>query len=72
MKSIPLSRARLAEIFEHVEQSRQPVRLTSHNFSVIVLGSDEWTAIEETLYRLSAPRRAAARQPSPKGADHVR
>ena len=55
MKSIPVSKARLASIFDEVVESRQPVRLTSHNSSAIVVGWEQWQAIEETLHRLSAP-----------------
>ena len=56
MKSVPVSRARIVEIFRQVEENRRPIRLTSHNFSVVVVGTDDWLAIEQTLYRLSAPR----------------
>lgn len=60
MKTIPISKARLADIFDSVVDSRQPVRLTSHNSSAVVVGWEEWHALEETLYRLSAPTLTAA------------
>ena len=55
MKSIPVSKASLANVFDSVVESRQPVRLTSHNSSAVVIGWEQWHAIEETLLRLSAP-----------------
>lgn len=55
MKSIPVSKARLGPIFDSVTESRQPVRLTSHDRSAVVVGWEEWQAIEQTLLRLSAP-----------------
>ena len=55
MKSIPVSKARLGLIFESVVETRQPIRLTSHSCSAVVVGWEEWQAIEQTLLRLSAP-----------------
>lgn len=60
MKSIPVSKARLGPIFDAVIESGQPVRLTSHNSSAILLGWKEWQAIEQTLLRLSTPAFGAA------------
>jgi PHD/YefM family antitoxin component YafN of YafNO toxin-antitoxin module len=54
MTSIQVSKARIGDIFDSVVESRQPVRLTSRNSSAIVVGWDQWQAIEQTLFRLSA------------------
>lgn len=62
MTSIPVSKARLGDIFNSVVDSRQPVRLTSHTSSAIVVGWDQWQAIEETLFRLSTPALRAVRR----------
>lgn len=61
MKSIAVSKARLGPIFDSVVESRQPVRLTSHNSSAILVGWEEWQAIEQTLLRLSSPAFGAVR-----------
>lgn len=55
MKSIPVSKASLANVFDAVVESRQPLRLTSHSSSAVVIGWEQWRAIEETLHRLTAP-----------------
>lgn len=60
MKSQPVSRANLVQLFESVVESRQPVRLTSHNASVVLVDEQQWLAIEETLLRLSAPTLSGA------------
>jgi PHD/YefM family antitoxin component YafN of YafNO toxin-antitoxin module len=54
VKSLPISRARIGQVFESVVASHQPIRLTSHNSSAIVVDEEQWQAIEDTLYRLSA------------------
>jgi prevent-host-death family protein len=74
MKSYPVSRARLGELFETVVASGQPVRLTGQNASVVVVDEAQWRALEETLFRLSAPvlSGAALRNPNARaqgGAD---
>lgn len=61
MKSIPVSKTRVGPIFDSVIESRQPVRLTSHNSSAILVGWEEWQAIEQTLLRLSSPAFGVAR-----------
>jgi prevent-host-death family protein len=60
MKTIAVSRAKLGDIFDSVVESRQPVRLTSRNSAAIIVGWEEWTAIEQTLLRLSTPTPSAS------------
>jgi PHD/YefM family antitoxin component YafN of YafNO toxin-antitoxin module len=73
MKSIPVSKARLRDVFEFAVESRQPVRLTSHNSSAIVVSWEQWHAIEETLHRLSDPAPVAPGRGRPaRNGAHVR
>jgi PHD/YefM family antitoxin component YafN of YafNO toxin-antitoxin module len=70
MRNIPVSKAGpcLAELFESVVDSRLPVRLTGRNSSAILVIWDDWHAIEQTLHRLSMPKRAR-QQPARKSID---
>ncbi len=60
MKSLPVSRAHLGKLFDDVVASGQPVRLTSHSASAVLVNEQQWRALEETLYRLSAPALSGA------------
>jgi PHD/YefM family antitoxin component YafN of YafNO toxin-antitoxin module len=79
VKSLPISRTRIGEVFASVVTSHQPIRLTSHTSSAILVDEEQWRAIEATLYRLSAPSLGGARVPAGRGeqtrtegAPHVR
>lgn len=67
MKTIAISKAGgspLRHLLESVTESHVPIRLTAHNASAVLVNWDDWQAIEETMYRLSAPNLAAK---SPRG-----
>ena len=57
MKQIPVSKAgsKLQQLFAGVVETRQAVKLTSHNASAVLVSWDAWREIEETLFRLSSP-----------------
>jgi prevent-host-death family protein len=63
VKSLPVSRAHIGKVFDAVVASGQPVRLTSHGASVVLVDEQQWRALEETLYRLSAPALSGAAVP---------
>jgi antitoxin YefM len=79
VKSLPISKARIGDVFASVFASHQPVRLTSHTSSAVLVDEEQWQAIEDTLYRLSAPSLSAELAPAGRteqtrteGAPHVR
>jgi prevent-host-death family protein len=58
MKQVPVSKAgsMLRQLFAGVVETRQAVRLTSHNASAVLVSWEAWREIEETIHRLSSPR----------------
>jgi len=72
VKSLPVSRARIGEVFETVVGSGQPLRLTSYDASAVVVSEEQWLAIQETLYRLSAPGQRLTAPARRQGGAHVR
>lgn len=57
MKTVSISVARktLFKLFTEVSQSHTPLMITGKHTNNIVVGEDDWRAIEETLYLLSIP-----------------
>ena len=57
MKTVSISVARktLFKLFAEVSQSHTPLMVTGKHTNNVVVGEDDWRAIEETLYLLSLP-----------------
>jgi prevent-host-death family protein len=57
MAMIPINEAkqRLQDLIDAVNQSHQPIVITSQNSNAILLSEADWLAIQETLYLLSIP-----------------
>jgi prevent-host-death family protein len=57
MTSITATEARkqLYKLVDHVQQSHEPVQITSKRGSAVLVSEDDWRAIQETLYLVSIP-----------------
>jgi antitoxin YefM len=57
MRSIRVSEARdnLYKIVEEASQSAEPLMITGKRGNAVIMGEDEWRAVEETLYLLAVP-----------------
>ncbi len=49
------ARASLYRLIDQVAESHQPVHITGRRTSAVLVSSEDWQAIQETLYLLSAP-----------------
>ncbi len=57
MKTITVTRARanLYRLMEEAAVTSEPVQITGKRTSAVLVAEDDWRAIQETLYLLSAP-----------------
>lgn len=57
MKTVTITEARRHwfKLFAGVSQSHTPLMVTGKHNNNVVIGEDDWRAIEETLYLLSIP-----------------
>lgn len=57
MKTITASaaRAKLYRLVEEAALGSEPIQITGRRANAVLLGEDDWRAIEETLYLLSIP-----------------
>lgn len=57
MKTVTITEARKHwfKLFTEVSQSHKPLMVTGKHTNNVVVGEDDWRAIEETLYLLSIP-----------------
>ncbi len=57
MKSQPISKARqnLFRLLDEVTNEHEPVLITGKNGNAVLVGEDDWKAIQETLHLLSIP-----------------
>ena len=57
MKAVSVSKARgmLGKLLAEVAAEHEPVCIKGRTTSVVMLHEDDWRAIQETLYLLSAP-----------------
>jgi len=46
---------RLADLISHVVESHEPVQITGGGGAAVLVGEDDWRAIQETLYLVSIP-----------------
>ena len=49
------ARDRLYRLLDEVVASREPVLITGKRANAVLVGEDDWRAIQETLYLLSNP-----------------
>jgi antitoxin YefM len=58
MRIMPASkvRAKLIQLIDEVTAKHQPVMIAGKRNSAVILGLDDWTAIQETLFLLAVPK----------------
>ena len=49
------ARANLYRLIDQAAESHQPIHIVSKRTSAVLLSSEDWEAIQETLYLLSIP-----------------
>lgn len=49
------ARKRLYGLIDQVQESHEPVRITGKRGSAMLIGEDDWRAVQETLYLVSIP-----------------
>ncbi len=49
------ARRRLYKLLDEVAQSHEPVQIAGKRNSAVLIGEDDWRAIQETLYLTSIP-----------------
>lgn len=49
------ARANLYRLIDQTAESHQPIHITGKRTSAVLLSSEDWQAIQETLYLLSIP-----------------
>jgi antitoxin YefM len=57
MRTMRVSEARdnLYRVVDDAAQTHEPIMITGKRSNAVIIGEDEWRAIEETLYLLSVP-----------------
>ena len=57
MKSISATKARerLYRLIDETSESHEPVLVTGKRGNAVIIGEDDWRAIQETLYLLAIP-----------------
>ncbi|MBN1841512.1 MAG: type II toxin-antitoxin system Phd/YefM family antitoxin [Deltaproteobacteria bacterium] len=49
------ARARLYKLMDEAAASHKPIQITGKRSNAVLVSEDDWRAIQETLYLLSAP-----------------
>jgi len=49
------ARAKLFKLLDQVAESHEPVQITGKRSNAVLISSDDWRSIQETLYLLSIP-----------------
>ncbi|MEK7477294.1 MAG: type II toxin-antitoxin system Phd/YefM family antitoxin [Candidatus Coatesbacteria bacterium] len=49
------ARARFSDLVEQVANTHEPIRIVCGRRTAVLLSSEDWNAIQETLYLLSVP-----------------
>lgn len=49
------ARANLYRLIDQAAESHQPIHITGKRSSAVLLASEDWQAIQETLYLLAVP-----------------
>ena len=57
MKTISVreARAKLGRLIDEAAESHAPIRITEKRNSAVLVSEEDWSAVQETLYLLSAP-----------------
>ncbi len=57
MRTMRVSEARdnLYKLVDDAAQTHEPIMITGKRNNAVIIGEDEWRAVEETLYLLSVP-----------------
>ena len=57
MRIMRVSEARdnLYKLVDDAAQTHEPIMITGKRSNAVIIGEDEWRAVEETLYLLSVP-----------------
>ena len=57
MTSVSATEARkqLYKLVDQVQESHEPVQITGKRGSAVLVGEDDWRAVQETLYLVSIP-----------------
>jgi prevent-host-death family protein len=57
MRTMRVSEARdnLYKLVDDAAQTHEPIMITGKRSNAVIIGEDEWRAVEETLYLLSVP-----------------
>jgi antitoxin YefM len=49
------ARKQLYTLIDHVAESHEPVQITGKRGSAVLVGEDDWRAVQETLHLVSVP-----------------
>lgn len=49
------ARKRLYRLIDEVQETHEPVRISGKRGSAVLVGEDDWRAVQETLYLVSIP-----------------
>lgn len=49
------ARRQLYKLVDEVQDSHEPVRISGKRGSAVLIGEDDWRAVQETLYLVSIP-----------------
>lgn len=57
MATITATKARkdLYRLVDHVQDTHEPIEITSKRGNAVLVGGDDWRAMQETLYLVSIP-----------------
>lgn len=57
MRTMRVSEARdnLYKLIDEASEAHEPIMITGKRNNAVIIGEDEWRAVEETLYLLSVP-----------------
>jgi prevent-host-death family protein len=50
------ARAKLYKLLDETASSHEPIQITGKRNNAVMIGEDDWRAIQETLYLLSIPK----------------
>ena len=53
--TVSQTRAKLYKLIDEVSSSHEPVQISGKRSAAVLVSSDDWRAIQETLYLLSIP-----------------
>lgn len=53
--SVTEARKQLYKLIDEVADSHQPVQITGKRGNAVLIGEDDWRAVQETLYLVSIP-----------------